>query len=208
MPIADTGPATLARLRLSPDDVFRSDDFIVETGPGTGGACLLTCETVAPAIHRLRVGAGQGDWMFPYVTTQQGGVGTCAVPAGAPNGTIVVTGGMNGCALHVSQSNGMLHFFHDLNSRSMGGKLVPGELVSQVGYTQYAGSEGAGDGLVARYAASGGAAMPIHYLLTIRVGTVWKVYSSSVLEVRDRRGARSYQSFQPHADKLVGLFAT
>ncbi len=204
--------ATLAQLRSDPDGMFARADFAVDTGsvPGgaLGGPCRLDCEPLAARLFSLQVRPGQGDYVFPYASMQDGGVGTCAVPIAAPDGTIVVTGGMNGCALHVSRTATHLHFFHELNGRAMNGKLVPGAVVSQVMAPQYMGVDDQARTLVARYAASGTMAMPVYHLLTIRRGAVWKIFASAVMQRRASNTGASLgpQAFLPRASKLVGQF--
>ena len=122
---------------------------------------------------------------------------------------MVVTGGMNGCALHVSRTENRLHFYHELNGRALTGTLVPGAVVSQVMAPQYMGVDGQADTLVARYASSGTMAMPVYHLVTIRRGAVWKTYSSAVMQLRASSTGAPLPSrgFAPRGTKLVGQFA-
>ena len=63
-----------------------------------------------------------GDFFFPYhpqTTTIANGTGYCIVRP--ITGTIVATGGMNGCALDVrwNTRDGTYYFFHDKNGRTL-----------------------------------------------------------------------------------------
>ena len=201
-----------ARLRVDPDSAFAENDFVVDskvyTGDSSGGSCRILCNEIGSKVFRLTADPGQGDWFFPYVWTTEGGVGTCEVPAGQADGTIIATGAMNGCSLQVNRSHDDLFFYHDTTSVSMSGKLAPGEVVALVEPAQYAGTDDLGAALSAEYSRrhSTSAAMFEHHLVTIRAGGVWKVYCSSVLRIQSSDNSVRYQSFKPKPTKLVSLF--
>ncbi len=60
------------------------------------------------------------DYFYPYVTGETG-VGFTFVPADCPVGTLVFTGGMNGCAIQVNKTvdGENLVFMHDKDAKSM-----------------------------------------------------------------------------------------
>ena len=205
-----------SRLRINPDKVIAEYDFVVVNEvyrQGTiGGPCRLSCRETTPRVYTLSAEHGFGDWFFPYVSRTEGGVGTCQVPADQQHGTIVATGGMNGCALQVNRvgrgERSTLHFYHDTNSRSMKGKLTPGDVVALIQPDQYCGVDGMGAKLAGDYsrAHSKSGAVFEHYLLTIRDGALWKIFSSSVLRIQSTDNSVKFQSFRPKPTKLVGMF--
>ena len=61
-------------------------------------------------------GTGQDAYYFPYLTA---GVGYTIVPKDVPNGTIVMSDGMTGCALQVNLIGNQLLFMHDKDSTAL-----------------------------------------------------------------------------------------
>lgn len=193
--MASCNHAAQALLRADPDTAMSKYRFIVSTEiytAGTiGGRCLLRCEPVNGDVYRLTAKQGHGDWFYPYINGPDGGVGVCVVPIGQPEGTLVVTGGMNGCALQVNRSGNNFYFYHDLNGRSLQGKLTPGEVVCRVEYKDYAGpldlaskmAAAAGGRGYSFWGATYTSAMHENYLITVRRGGRWKVYISAVLRI-------------------------
>ena len=179
--------ASQAVLRADPDTAMAKYGFVVGSAVYTtgtlGGACLLSCESVGANISKLTAKQGQGDWFFPYVNTAEGGVGVCIVPAGQPDGTLVVTGGMNGCSLQVNKSGNDFYFYHDNNGNSMKGKLTPGEIVCRVNYKDYAGPLDIGQKLVDQYLTERVGAGYEYYCITVHHGGRWKVYVSSLIRI-------------------------
>jgi len=201
-----------AQLRIDPDKTFEKYDFVVDNSVYTqgtiGGACQLTCSDAGSQIYRLNAAQGSGDWFFPYINSSDGGVGMCEVPANQANGTIVATGPMNGCLLQVNRANDRLFFYHDLNGKNMKGKLVPGEVVALIEYEKYAGVENMGYNLASNYSGSHSTSGAIHeyFLVTVRVGNLWKTFCSSILKIQTSGNAISYQAFRPRRQKLVNIF--
>lgn len=179
--------AAQALLRADPDAAMAKFGFVVGNtvyaGTTVGGACLLGCESAGGNIYKLTAKQGQGDWFFPYINTAEGGVGVCVVPAGAADGTIVVTGGMNGCSLQVNKSGREFYFYHDNNGNSMKGKLTPGEVVCRVDYKDYAGPLDIGKKLVDQYLTERVGAGYEYYCITVHHGGRWKVYVSSLIRI-------------------------
>lgn len=117
----------LQDLRNDPEGVSKHSDFFVDVrGFNTtpeghsrceiGGPATLS-ETVESNINRISLKNGGKDFFFPWVNR---GVGEVAVPINQPNGTIVTTGGMNGCALQVNRHGNNLIFYHDADNRYLG----------------------------------------------------------------------------------------
>lgn len=213
--------AAQALLRADPDAAMAKYGFVVDSAVYTsgtiGGACLLGCESAGGNIYRLTAKQGQGDWLFPYINTSDGGVGVCVVPAGQVDGTLVVTGGMNGCSLQVNKSGDDFYFYHDNNGRSMKGKLTPGEVVCRVDYKDYAGPLEIGKKLVDQYLTERVGAGYEYYCITAHHGGRWKVYVSSLIRITTvsaptffRPNVTStveYKAFTPTVTPLMTSFA-
>ena len=215
--------AALAKLRADPQGAVDKYGYFVTNdvyqNVTTGGACAIVCEPANGAVYKLTVRHGQGDYFYPYVHVTSGGVGTCVVPTGQANGTLVVTGGMNGCALQVNRSGTDLHFYHDANSESMKGKVYPGNQVARVEYDDYAGLLHLGEKTSIDYnrKAKGGKSGMAHehYLITVRDGGRWKVFVSALLRTSTRKTAfwsgKDYNDikfapFMPTLSRLITSF--
>jgi hypothetical protein len=70
-------------------------------------------------VYQIVVKPGGKDWYFPYMNATPGGVGECTVPIGQPDGTLALTGSMNGCALQVNRTENDFVFYHDSNGTSL-----------------------------------------------------------------------------------------
>jgi hypothetical protein len=180
--------AAQALLRADPGTAMAKYGFVVGNAVYTtttiGGVCLLGCESAGGNIYKLTANQGQGDWLFPYINTAGGGVGVCVVPAGQVDGTIVVTGGMNGCSLQVNKSGNDFYFYHDNNGNSMKGKLTPGEVVCRVDYKDYAGPLDIGKKLVDQYPMTAHVRAGYeYYCITVHHGGRWKVFVSALIRI-------------------------
>lgn len=69
--------------------------------------------------NTLTLVSGSSSYYFPYITG--GNAGYIDVPNGCKDGTMAITGAMNGCALEVrySSNKNCYTFYHDANGRSM-----------------------------------------------------------------------------------------
>lgn len=135
----------LQNLRDNPEPICKQNDFFVDvrgfrtTPEGTnrcevGGAATLNL-TKQNGVYRLAVENGGSDYFFPWVNR---GVGEVSVPINQPNGTIVTTGGMNGCALQVNRSGNNLIFYHDADNRYLGDLKQPqGRQLCRIEPNQY-----------------------------------------------------------------------
>jgi hypothetical protein len=210
-------------MRADPDTAFEKYGFFVTsevyTNTTLGGPCAISCKSANGAVYQLTAKQGQGDYFFPYVHVTSGGVGVCIVPVGQAEGTMVVTGGMNGCALQVNRSGTDFYFYHDANGTSMMGKLTPGTVVCRVNYDSYAGKMNLGDKISTEFnrAAVGGKSGMVHeyYLITIRSGGKWKVYSTALLRTSVRKTAFwsgkdyndiTFAPFMPTYSRLITSF--
>ena len=210
-------------MRADPSAAFEKCGFFVTSdvyqNTTLGGPCAVHCEPANGAVYKLTAKQGQGDYFFPYVHVTSGGVGVCIVPAGQAEGTIVMTGGMNGCALQVNRSGNDFYFYHDANGVSMAGKLTPGDVVCRVEYKDYAGRMGLGEKLSVDFnrSESSGKGGMVHeyYLITIRSGGKWQVFCSALLRTSIRKTAFwsgqdyndiTFAPFMPTYSRLVTSF--
>lgn len=217
-------------MRAEPSIAFEKFGFFVGSDVYThttlGGPCAIACDPANGAVYKLTAKQGHGDYFFPYVHVTSGGVGVCIVPAGQPNGTMVMTGGMNGCALQVNRSGTDFYFYHDANGQSMVGKLTPGEVVCRVEYKSYAGPMNIGENLSIDYNRSSqtspkgwltGHSGMVHeyFLITVRSGGKWCVYCSALLRTTTRKTSfwtgeeyneNSFKPFMPTAFRLIASF--
>lgn len=128
----------LMRLRTNPTQDALYKAFYVDVsgmaGAQIGGPVRISHEE-QHGITVLKITPGGSDYYFPYVR----GVGQVTVgPVGRiPEGTIVVTGGMNGCALEVTVRNNQFVFYHDQNGVSMRGVWNAGRTVCRITEAAY-----------------------------------------------------------------------
>ena len=91
---------SLLQLRTKPKESCDKYGLIVKNtlfSEDSGGACVLKLKKLHRNVYEIEPIKGNGDWFFPYRPE----VGFCIVPVGQPNGTIGLTGRMNGCGLDV-----------------------------------------------------------------------------------------------------------
>lgn len=124
-----------------------------------------------------------GDYYFPWVPRGGGGVGECIVPLGCPDGTIVLTGGMNGCAFQVNRTRDGLRFYHDADSCSLQQDTLEGDQLCRVGYRDYATPFDLGRAAFLDTAppTDGGAFHYAYYLVAVKHVGRWGVYASGVV---------------------------
>ena len=212
--------SALALLRTDPDAALAKYGFAVDSSVYTagtiGGGCLLHAESAGGNIFRLTAKQGAGDYFFPYINTTDGGVGVCVVPKGQADGTIVATGGMNGCSLQVNKSGNDFYFYHDLNGSSMAGKLTPGTVVCRVDYKDYVGPLDIGSKLVHKYMSKNSKAGYEYYCITVHNGGKWKVYVSALIRVttvvrsffsNSVTAKVEFNAFKPGLTPLITSFA-
>lgn len=123
---------------LKSDPMSATQRCTFRTGPAAGsfalsnegGLCKITCTKLADDIFDLKATAGAGtDYFYPWL---QRGYGWVKVPKDAPNGTVVMTGGVNGCTLIVSESAGFYYFYHDGDSCNLPASAIVGTQVAKV----------------------------------------------------------------------------
>src|SRR5271154_2368129 len=168
-------------LRNDPESACRSFAFTVDGGSmnsnATGGACTVTCEKINDQVYKLLVKPGGSDFFFPYMNASTGGVGECIVPIGQRDGTLALTGSMNGCALQVNRNGTNFVFYHDSNGESLAKRgNVPGTQVCRVEYKSYAGPLLIGEKKAADLTTGKVKTYFQHCILSVHTSGKWKVY--------------------------------
>lgn len=180
----------LALLRTDPGSACGTSSFIVRStlslpNPTVGGPCTVSCSKLDEEVYELNVSAGTGDFFFPYVFATDGGVGSCVVPIGQPDGTLALTGSMNGCALQVNRHGGNFYFYHDTNGQFIAQMAVPppGHVMCRVENRSYAGPLNIGERVavdVNRDVAGQRQAYFQHGIICVRTDGKWRVYVTGV----------------------------
>ncbi|HEY1028015.1 MAG TPA: hypothetical protein VGE28_10380 [Pseudomonas sp.] len=175
----------LSLLRADPGNACHILGFLVvpDTQLAThGGPCNITARQVDDNVFELVATHGNGrDFFFPY---RPQGVGQCMVPGNCPTGTIVLTGGMNGCSLQVErQANGSYVFQHDAN-----GKYLQPQATTRcrIDYQDYAGpltSDGVGLGIHRALGKFEGKAnrYPQNTLISVKEEKGWGIYTCCIV---------------------------
>jgi len=181
------GAAVLAALRASPGMATAAWGFVVRgqmLGNAVGGGCTLACGRYRESsVYEIAVGAGAGDFYIPF---GHGQARHCDVPQGQPNGTLVVTFPMNGCALEVREIDGNNRFYHDSDGNSMPA-LPPGVQKIRIVAADYEGPEQTAETRFPRYVnpdieAAGNFE---HSIISVKRGGQWEVYGSTCILVND-----------------------
>ena len=101
------------------------------SGGQVGGVCELT-ESSTEGTYTLTASANKGtDYFYPWL---QRSFGWVKVPKSVSDGTIVATGGLNGCTLIVSTKGNDLFFYHDGDSKylPLGSTSIEGEEIIRI----------------------------------------------------------------------------
>ncbi|WP_370980435.1 hypothetical protein [Agaribacterium sp. ZY112] len=176
----------LQDLRNDPEGVSKHNDFFVDvrgfrTTPEGNNRCevggpVTLKESIENNVNRLTIKNDGSDYFFPWVNR---GVGEVSVPINQPNGTIVTTGGMNGCALQVNRDGDNIIFYHDADNRYLGNLKQPQgqqlcrvepSLYMKIPYGQTIVEENPRAGLAYLY-----------QLICIRHNNKWKVTYSGII---------------------------
>jgi hypothetical protein len=194
------GMQVLALLRTDPKKACSSWGFRVDSGVPClsghlGGSCALTCEWDNGAYKIIIDPIGARDWYIPYRVAC---AAYCDVSRGEPNGTLVVTFPMNGCALEVRRKGNKNRFYHDADGKSMS-PLGTGQ--TPLFRVDYAGYSGLGEVVHAKSNTIHHKFLkqtekdpdtdkireiPVgygHALFCIKSGSAWLVYQSATLQV-------------------------
>lgn len=179
--------AALKLLQSDPEKAFKSYVFMTDNA-AQSGSCSIGCEDVMGNVVKLTPNfSGGGHYFFLYGMLAQA-PGTVSVPVGQPDGTIVFTGGMNGCALQVQRTGAGFQFYHDVNCAQMTG-AVPGTTVCRVAPSDYD-----------RFNRGGSVSIEVNHgkknwgyfqfaMITVRHGGKWKVFTNCIItETNSRTG--------------------
>jgi hypothetical protein len=211
-------------LRKNPDAEMAKSDFMLDpqgyrTTPGAearseiGGPCTLTETGTTNGVTRLKVTNDPNgkDYYFPWVNR---GVGEVNVPKDAPDGTMVVTGGMNGCGLLVTDEGSHYNFYHNADNCRLGDaegcvKPAKGNVVCSVEPKDYLGRVDAanmGQRIVEEDPTAGKSYF--HQMVMVKNEGTWKVYDSGIIMGPGKAGGLGdpIQSFQQSPTKLLTSF--
>ena len=201
---------SLSELRTSPDATITKCGFIVKNSLfkiDQGGICAIkdTLIDKKNEVYQLESTSGGGDFFYPYRPK----VGYCSVPIGVShNGSIVLTGGMNGCSLEVYKNGRNFDFYHDTNGENLASYNPAGTRVCFVPYKSYAGPLLVGEKKAAELTNSKQKVYFQHTLITVRLNSKWQVFISGVLSFYDSKSGKvtSYQKFVPTVSNLITSF--
>jgi hypothetical protein len=102
-----------------------------------GGRCTIGCDEVETGFYDLKATASSyqsNDYFYPWL---QRGIGWVKVPKAVPDGTIVMTGGVNGCTLVVTELLTSYYFYHDGDSKYLYPGLTTGNEIARVAPKDY-----------------------------------------------------------------------
>lgn len=189
---------SLAVLRVLPVDACRAN--IYKTGPEAGsftntgqlvegGRCKINEEFVKPGMYHLKAEASAAgtDYFFPWLRTA---VGYVKVPLATPDGTVVLTGGVNGCSIVVSKHQNDYYFYHDGDSKFLRPEMVQGNEVARVGPNDYDPmNQGMNQFSAALGAASRAGVKPVgdvsygHFVFAVKASGQFGLYSTGVMSL-------------------------
>lgn len=158
----------------------------------------------------LSIKTGGYDWYIPYAHDEAKSV---LVPFGQPDGTLVVTFPMNGCALEVRQEENGNRFFHDADGKNMP-NVTTETIKFRADYRRYGGARD----LVAQEHqdmrdSSGNTNLypgQFHFdLFAVKKGGLWHVCQTASMSVVFMDTANFYTNkvFKREIDHYLGSFA-
>jgi hypothetical protein len=197
-------------LRNNPAEAFKHCAFkIVHGAEGyeKGGKCTVSICTLEKAVKEnmflitLRSDKNGDDYHYPYINGKDS-IGSCNVPKSSSPGTLVFTGGMNGCSIQVDNdnANNSLKFMHCNN----GCGETNSHTLCRIDFEHFAGPRGMGLNMLLKsmgfmgYNESrektekqGKVCNPAYFPITIKRDK-WEVYASCIAEemlfdINDRR---------------------
>lgn len=126
----------LGELRANPEKVIKETNIYVDVklmGSKSGGPIIINEKNKTSYSYFSIISAVNSyDYYFPFVSRNAGDI--CMMPI---EGTIVVTAGMNGCALEVCHSSKGYHFYHDADGKYMSKVHNPGITVCRIEANSY-----------------------------------------------------------------------
>jgi hypothetical protein len=197
----------LALLRTDPKTACSAWGFMCRGAPLSamlGGSCTLTC-TASDGVYTVDVAAGGTDWFIPFGA---GAARYCDVPAGEPDGTLVVTFPMNGCALEVHPTLNGNRFYHDSDGKHMPNLDTAAK--ARVDADMYEGPGARASSIFARYDGSRGVMGQNfeHTLVCVKRGGFWNVYQTAVVTtMKLSDGSRDSWQIKDGPPVHLGVFA-
>lgn len=194
MPMKPAGQV-LALLRTNPATTCAAWGFMCRGAAlnnAIGGACALVC-TTNDGVYTITVNAGGGtDWYIPFAA---GTARYCDVPNGQPNGTLVVTFPMNGCALEVHPTLNGNRFYHDSDGKHM--PVLNTVAKVRVNADMYEGEGAKAMTACARHDGSRGIIGQNfeHTIICVKDGGLWNVYQTAVVTTMNMK-TQEHSSWQ------------
>jgi hypothetical protein len=156
-------------------------------------------------IYQLEIIEGNQDYFYPVHHK----VGSCSAPIGTcQNGTIILTGGMNGCSLQVYKNGDPFNFYHDYNGEHLADLNPQGTPVCAIHSRDYAGLISFGEKQAKELIKLNQMAIYEHSLITVRINGKWGIYVSGVITTRsyENNAKNKYQKFTPTLSNLIASF--
>lgn len=127
----------LRALRVNPIATITNHDIYVDVklmGTRPGGPIIITENDYTIYSYFMIQSAQNGtDYYYPFIPRNVGDIRN----VNPIDGTVVVTAGMNGCALEVRHSNNGYHFYHDADGKYMSTVCNPGTRVCRIEASAY-----------------------------------------------------------------------
>lgn len=102
-----------------------------------GGKCTIGGNDAGPSVYDLKAVANNyssTDFFYPWMRT---GIGWVKVPKSVADGSVVMTGGVNGCTLVVTETGTDWYFYHDGDSKYLKPSDLTGTEAARVGPNDY-----------------------------------------------------------------------
>lgn len=215
----------LTMLRVMPDQAVKKYCYIVEvkaTEPKQAQDQAWKCNVTytlemagTRAMVKLLVEKNDNgtDWYYPYIQEGLNIINYARIPVGQPPGTLVLTTGMNGCALQVNKENDEYIFIHDANGKTIEKMKnvapVPGDTQLRIEYKDYAGTPPVGQLMSEALRKDNQLGTYQYTLLTVkRQDNLWEVYvSGGIDKIVSYDGHKKYspQCFDQNVGELKGL---
>lgn len=143
-----------------------------------------------------------------YIPVSQSELLSCDVPFGAPENTIVMTVGLNGCGFYVKREASVFRFYHDMNNRFLGSQ-PENMFCCKLTAPDYIGLQDIGLDLCnkykLKYPKENYTAYYFHSLVAIKKEQ-WYVYNMGVFATQTLGEKRKYSFFEPNAGNLLFAF--
>jgi hypothetical protein len=191
----------LEELRNGPRAILEKEDLYAnyDNIPGPLGGNVSISASVIKTVNMLKISPGGADYYYPYIFL---GAGVVNVQMPVTNGTIALTGGMNGCALDVRLKDGYYSFYHDNNGNYMTAVKDPGIQVCRIEVDAYWGGYE-----IKTY--NGAPTTPIVQFVCVYSKNYWHVGASGILlgmNTKTQKCTEVVDTFIPTRGKYRGYF--